>query len=127
MSKARPVSMADGFGSVTFKPDRTPESKDMASAFHRLAPYRDGAVFLAHWAGSSQWEVHRSGDEIVMVVEGATTLTLLMDGEQQSHAMETGELIVVPAGVWHRFDTPHEVKLMTVTPQPTEHSVSVPQ
>ncbi len=126
MSKAEPKSLKDGFSSLTFAPDRTPQSQDLDSAFCELAPYRDGAIFLGHWAGQSEWEIHRVGDEIVMVIEGSTTLTLLIDGCETSHTLEPGQLIVVPTGTWHRFDTPHEVKVMTVTPQPTDHSIDKP-
>jgi hypothetical protein len=28
---------------------------------------------------------------------------------------------IVPQGVWHRFEAPDGVSLMTATPQPTEH------
>lgn len=122
-----PKSLTQGFDSLIFKPDRTPESQDMADAFCELAAYRDGAVFLAHWAGESQWEVHHTGDEIVMVVDGSTHLSLLVDGEEETHPLSAGQLIVVPKSTWHRFSTPSEVKLMTVTPQPTEHSIQVPE
>ena len=122
-----PKTLTEAFNKLTFKPDRTPTSTDMDAAFLRLAPYRDGAVFLAHWAGESQWEVHRGGDEIVMVVEGSTTLSMLVDGEEVTHTMVAGQLMVVPAGTWHRFDTPTGVKLMTVTPQPTDHSIERPE
>ncbi len=124
---AEPKNLFDAFDSLTFKSDRKPESTDMDQAFYRLAAYRDGAVFLAHWAGHSQWEVHHSGDELVMVVEGSTKLTMLVDGEEVSHELQPGQLIVVPQSTWHRLDTEAEVKLLTVTPQPTEHSIPRPE
>lgn len=126
MSKASPKVLSEAFSALTFKPDRTPESDDMDSAFCKLAPYRDGAVFLAHWAGRSEWEVHHSGDEMVMVIEGATEMSLLIDNEEIIHTLSAGELIVVPQSVWHRFNTPREVKLLTITPQPAEHSIDWP-
>ncbi len=36
------------------------------------------------------------------------------------------QLIVVPALTWHRFDTPDGVRVLTITPQPTEHCVDDP-
>ena len=127
MSKVEPKSIAEALSTLTFKSNRTPTSEDMEAAFCNLAPYRDGAVFLAHWAGQSEWEVHHSGDEIVMVIAGTTEMSLLIDNEEVIHNMSAGELIVVPQSVWHRFNTPTEVKLLTVTPQPTEHSVEQPE
>jgi trans-aconitate methyltransferase len=32
-----------------------------------------------------------------------------------------------PANTWHRFESPRPVKVLTVTPQPTEHSTDWPQ
>ena len=119
-------SLEEGFASLTFKADRTPESNDMADAFCELTPYRDGAVFLAHWAGKSPWEIHHNGDEIVFVIEGLTHLTLLIDQSEETHTLTAGQLMVVPQSVWHRLETPTEVKLMSVSPQPTEHSIETP-
>ncbi|MEM9069467.1 MAG: cupin domain-containing protein [Myxococcota bacterium] len=89
--------------------------------------YRDGAIYVGHWAGKSEWERHRQGDEIVMVLEGETTLFLLGEDGETPHTLKARELLVVPQGVWHRFETPASVKVMTVTPQPTDHSVERPQ
>ena len=124
--KASSKTLSDAFASLVFASDRTPESKDLEAAFCELAPYRDGAIFLGHWAGRSEWEIHRNGDEIVMVVEGSTTLTMLIDGAEVPNTLTSGQLIVVPRSTWHRFETPEEVKVMTVTPQPTDHSIEKP-
>jgi len=126
MPKAERKSLESAFSELIFEPARTPESQNLDAAFCELAPYRDGAIFLGYWAGESEWEIHRNGDEIVMVVEGATSLTLLTNGEEVSHLTQSGQLIVVPQGTWHRFSTPDQVKVMTVTPQPTEHSTEKP-
>ena len=126
MTKAAPKSLDHAFSTLTFEPARTPESKNLDAAFCELAPYRDGAIYLGHWAGQSEWEIHRNGDEVVMVVEGSTTITLLLDGQEISHTLGPGQLIVVPKSTWHRFDTPDQVKIMTVSPQPTDHSVAKP-
>jgi mannose-6-phosphate isomerase-like protein (cupin superfamily) len=118
-----PRSIAEAIDRLTFYGEREPTTadEDMAEAFARLAPYRDGAVFVAHWAGTSEWERHPAGDEIVMVVGGETTLFLLRDGVEQANPLRAGELLVVPEGTWHRFETPVGVRVLSVTPQPTEH------
>jgi len=36
-------------------------------------------------------------------------------------------MIVVPQGCWHRFHSKTGVRLMTVTPQPTDHSRTLEQ
>jgi mannose-6-phosphate isomerase-like protein (cupin superfamily) len=118
----QPQSIDATIDGLTFLPDRTPTSgAEAATAFARLADYRDGAVFVGHWAGTSEWERHPVGDEVVMVVDGETTLVLVVDGVERPQTMSRGDLIVVPRGTWHRFETPEAVKVLTVSPQPTDH------
>lgn len=130
MTKATVVTLDAVLDTLTFLPDRTPHSTEdeTAKSFAELAEYRDGGVFVAHYAGNSEWERHRQGDELVWVLEGSTRLVLLIDGKEQGHALSAGQMLVVPQGVWHRFETPPAgVKAMTVTPQPTDHRVEFPQ
>jgi len=102
---------------------RTPETPAAAreGAFARLAPYRDGAIFSAKFAGESSWERHPNGEEIVQIVDGATTLHVMTDEGPQSFALSAGMIAIVPQNTWHRFEAPDGVSLMTATPQPTEH------
>ncbi|MET0148439.1 MAG: cupin domain-containing protein [Acidimicrobiales bacterium] len=125
MDRPVPKSIDEAFAGVNFLAERTPESQDEEFSA-RVAPYRDGGVFVSHYAGSSEWERHPVGDEIVVVVEGATTMFLLIDGEEVAQAMGPGELVVVPQDTWHRFETPDGVKVVSVTPQPTDHQVDRP-
>ncbi|MGH7046780.1 MAG: cupin domain-containing protein [Stellaceae bacterium] len=102
---------------------RTPETPpaEREGAFARLAPYRDSAINLAKFSGEGPWERHPSGDEIVQIMDGATTLHVMFDDGPQSFRLEPGMVVVVPQGKWHRFEAPDGVSLMTTTPQPTEH------
>lgn len=115
-----PVSVDAAWASTTFLPDRLPGTES-TDHFATVTDYRDGGVFLANYAGASEWERHPVGDELVMVIEGETTMTLYIDGAEKSHTMGAGQLIVVPQGTWHRFTTPVGVRVMTVTPQPSDH------
>lgn len=128
MAAPHPIAVDRSIAELTFLSDRTPSTTDEQAdgAFGRLADYRDGGVFVAHWAGRSEWERHPVGDEIVMVIDGATTITFLDGTEERSSELGPGELVVVPQGTWHRFDTPERVALLAVTPQPTEHRVDRP-
>jgi quercetin dioxygenase-like cupin family protein len=102
---------------------RTPETPaaEREGAFAKLAPYRDGAIFTGKFAGESAWERHPNGDEIVQIVEGATTLHVMTADGPQSFVLKAGMVAIVPQGAWHRFEAPDGVSLMTATPQPTEH------
>lgn len=129
MSKATPISIKTAFTQLKFLSSRTPETTDEEAkdAFATLSEYRDGGVFIGHYAGDSQWERHSNGDEFVFVVEGQTTLILLVDGSEVTNTLKDGEFLVVPKNTWHRFETPIGVKVMTVTPQPTDHSIERPE
>jgi len=124
MIETTPTKITDAFARLTFLSDRTPDTtpEQAANAFARVSDYRDGGIFIGHYAGNSEWERHANGDELVFVVEGETTLILLADGGEVPKALRGGELLVVPRNTWHRFETPEGVKIMTVTPQPTDHS-----
>jgi mannose-6-phosphate isomerase-like protein (cupin superfamily) len=111
------------FAGLEMLKNRTPTSSEAErkGAFARVAPYRDGAIFAAKFAGTSAWERHPQGDEIVQIVDGATTLHLMTEAGRQSLTLTAGMLAVVPQNVWHQFEAPDGVCVMTATPQPTEH------
>jgi mannose-6-phosphate isomerase-like protein (cupin superfamily) len=102
---------------------RTPETPaaEREGAFAKLAPYRDSAINAARFSGEGPWERHPNGDEIVQIVDGATTLHVMFEDGPQSFALKAGMVAIVPQGTWHRFESPDGVSLMTATPQPTEH------
>ena len=102
---------------------RTPETpeKDREGAFARLAPNRDSAINAAKFSGEGPWERHPNGDEIVQIVDGATTFHIMTDDGPRSYELNAGMVVIVPQGKWHRFEAPEGVSLMTTTPQPTQH------
>lgn len=124
MTKAIPIDLNAALAALTPLRNRTPHTTDAErkDAFARVAPYRDGGLFIAAFDGRSAWERHPVGDELVQVLEGETDLILLQDGDEVRHTLRAGQLIVVPQGTWHRFETAGG-RLMTATPQPTEHLI----
>lgn len=103
------------------KPYPISSEAERNGAFARVAPYRDGAIFTAKFAGTSAWERHPRGDEIVHIVDGATTLHLMTETGREALTLAARMLVVVPQNVWHQFEAPDGVCVMTATPQPTEH------
>jgi quercetin dioxygenase-like cupin family protein len=97
---------------------------EASAAFAVLAPFRDGSIFAGSFSGESPWERHRKGDELVHILDGAATLTIMTASGPESFNLTTGMLIVVPQGSWHRFHVPDRVTVLTATPQPTEHSAA---
>ncbi len=100
---------------------RTPTANERRDSLSALLPYRDGAVFVAKFAGKSAWERHPQGDEIVHIVEGKTTLHLITAEGRHRLALKAGMLVVVPQNAWHQFEAPEGVSVLTATPQPTQH------
>ncbi len=102
---------------------RTPTTSDAdrEGAFTTLASYRDGGIFVGKFSGTSAWERHPVGEEIVQIIDGAATLHLLTEEGKQSLALTAGMMVVVPQDIWHQFQAPDGVSVMTTTPQPTEH------
>jgi hypothetical protein len=65
------IDLKAEFAKLQMLVGRTPTSSEAEreGAFARLAPYRDGAVFVGKFAGTSAWERHPVGDEIVQIVD----------------------------------------------------------
>jgi mannose-6-phosphate isomerase-like protein (cupin superfamily) len=97
---------------------------EVQAAFAVLAPFRDGSVFAGRFAGETPWERHRKGDELVQILDGAATLTIMTDEGPRSFELRAGMLIVVPQGHWHRFEAPGGVTVLSATPQPTDHTAA---
>lgn len=122
-------SLTDLLAGLKYLPNRTPEmtlSGEAAEAFAQVAAYRDGAVFVGHYSGSSAWERHPGGDEVVLALAGTTSVVLMLGTGTERVFLAANDLVVVPAGVWHRFEESTRLKVLTVTPQPTEHAIETP-
>lgn len=76
--------------------------------------------FAADW---STWERHPAGDEVVILLSGAATLILDVNGAHQSVALETpGSYVVVPRGIWHTARTNQPTRMLFITPgEGTQH------
>lgn len=130
MSALSKMSLEEMLGGLEYLPNRTPEmafSGGAEKAFVEITKYRDGAIYLGFYSGNSEWERHASGDEIVMALAGSTTLVLLIEGNEERSELRANELIVVPSNTWHRFEDSNELKVMSVTPQPTDHTSERPK
>lgn len=128
MGKCIPIDVHASFETLEFLGNRTPESHGSApeTFARRLSDYRNGGVFISYWGGCGEWERHPYGDEIVMVIEGKARVFLVQDGEETEHFLSEGQLIVIPENTWHRLETA-KVKILTVTPRPTDHQIEFPR
>jgi mannose-6-phosphate isomerase-like protein (cupin superfamily) len=120
------VHVSEAIAALPVLRNRTPETQgpEAEAAFARLAETRDGGVFAGSFEGESAWERHRNGDELVQVLEGETQLTILIGAGRAVLEMKAGMLTVVPQGCWHKFHAPSGVTVLTMTPEPTDHSTA---
>ena len=117
---AQAYDLEEVLDTVTFLEGRTPLT-DTKGTFARVADYRDGGIFTGGFFGTSQWERHPNGDEIVQILKGSVTLTLKSGEKTESVDLKAGMIAIVPQNAWHQFYAPDGVTLMTTTTQPTEH------
>jgi mannose-6-phosphate isomerase-like protein (cupin superfamily) len=62
------------------------------------------------------WEMHPNGDEIVMLLEGSTTLVLEIDGREKLVDLnEACSYVVVPRGTWHTSRTRNACRMLFIT------------
>ncbi len=76
----------------------------------------DYSVGLGRYAGQSPWERHRNGDELLYVLDGEVTITVLSDGEEEHETLRSGCLFVVPKDRWHQLDTSEGVSVFFASP-----------
>ena len=117
---AQAYDLEEVLDTVTFLEGRTIHT-DTKGTFARVSDYRDGGIFTDGFSGTSQWERHPSGDEIVQILKGSVMLTLKSEDKIENLDLTAGMIAIVPQNTWHQFNAPDGVTLMTTTPQPTEH------
>ena len=102
---------------------RTPHStrEETKGSVASLASYRDGLLLALKSAGTDHWERHLTGDELIHVPDGSTTLEIVCDeGPPKSFAVSAGMIAVIPQGAWHRSHSEGNAHL-GLTPFPGEH------
>ncbi len=124
MTDIKAVNIEEELSRLKMLEGRTVDTaaQDVEEAFTTLAPFDTGGVFAGSFAGVSPWERHTAGDELVHILKGEAELTILTDNGPTVLNMTGGMVTVVPKGLWHRFQAPKGVTVLTATPQPTDHS-----
>lgn len=102
------VSLADGFDSI----------EEFWSP--KLAAELNGQhVKLARLAGEFEWHHHADADELFLVIEGQLDIELR---DAPNLHLESGELVVVPAGVEHKPVAPGEAHVLLFEPAGTRNT-----
>ncbi|MBC6439246.1 MAG: cupin domain-containing protein [Rhodospirillales bacterium] len=120
----RAINVADATAALTPIVDRGPQTTEaeVEHAFAELGggDFLDCGVFLGRFNGNAGWERHMKGDEFVHVIGGSTKFDIIIDDEKQTLELDTGMVVVVPRGCWHRFCSDEGVTLLTATPRKDE-------
>ncbi|MFG0316494.1 MAG: cupin domain-containing protein [Planctomycetota bacterium JB042] len=98
------------------------ETDDREASFWRLGSFDGGMAWVGRWRGTSPWERHDAGDEVLHVLEGEVEVTVLTDDEEVTTRVPAGSVFVVPRGRWHRQSSAGFVVQWGATPGTTEHS-----
>ena len=83
-----------------------------------LGSYDTGTLGIGRYVpGSSPWERHDNGDELLYVTDGEVTVELLEeDGTSTKHDVRAGQLVVIPARRWHRLTAREPVNILFASP-----------
>ncbi|MCA9632340.1 MAG: cupin domain-containing protein [Myxococcales bacterium] len=109
MSAPRVLSASETFASLDAAGgvqthDVSPEFWSQLASGERVLP----GPYLMSFGSSSgdwpHWEMHPSGEEIVMLIAGSGDLLLrLPDGDRCLSLGQAGEYVVIPRGTWHTY------------------------
>jgi quercetin dioxygenase-like cupin family protein len=61
------------------------------------------------------WEMHPSGDELVVCIRGRIRLVQELDGRPHALTLEAGDALINPPGVWHTADVAGEATALFIT------------
>lgn len=78
-----------------------------------VADYNDNDVMVVKFQGEFPFHLHEDTDDFFLVLEGE----MVMDIEDQSHPVKTGELFIVPKGITHRPRAEQECKVLLIEPK----------
>jgi mannose-6-phosphate isomerase-like protein (cupin superfamily) len=80
-------------------------------------PFNDSTCGIGAFIGQPPWECHTTGDELLHILAGESTLTTFDDnGARTTETLGPGSVVVVPRGTWHRNSAPTGVTMLYITP-----------
>jgi len=87
-------------------------------ANEQLGPFDTASIGIGRYVpGSSPWERHNNGDELLLVTDGEVQIeALLSDGGSFVELLKEGSLFVVPKGHWHQLTAKALVNILYVSP-----------
>ena len=71
-------------------------------------------VGVARFSKHPRWEIHPSGDELLIGIAGDLELTILSDDGPATTVLQPGHAIVIPRNTWHSPTPLSEVSLLSM-------------
>ncbi|HEY5647794.1 MAG TPA: cupin domain-containing protein [Pseudomonadales bacterium] len=83
-----------------------------------LGSFGDCSIGVGRYVpGSSPWERHRNGDELLYVMDGSARIEVLEEsGNSSVELLTNGSLFVVPQARWHQLTAEDSVSILYVSP-----------
>jgi quercetin dioxygenase-like cupin family protein len=87
-------------------------------ANERLGSFDADVVGIGRYVpGSSPWERHNNGDELLLVTDGEVQIEILEhDGTSRVDTLCEGALFIVPKGLWHQLTASANVNILCISP-----------
>lgn len=101
------------------EPDFT--SPDGDASFWMLGGFGEGMAWVGRFRGTSPWERHAAGHEVLHQLEGEVDVTVVGDEGPETTRLQSGSVFIVPPDRWHRVSSTDEVVMWGVTAGRTEH------
>lgn len=116
------MNLTDTF--AVFKPDLTVEPIAVTPTIYeeldrRFNHFKGHSLIAMHGFNSDwpTWEKHPAGDEIVVLLSGAATMTLRKkSGDETVRLTEPGSYLVVPKDTWHTAHISEPTRMLFITP-----------
>ncbi|WP_437605555.1 cupin domain-containing protein [Sorangium sp. So ce834] len=87
-----------------------------AADIRRVAEAGGWLVTTFHLAEDmQQWEMHPAGDEILVLLSGASDIVLQEQGGERVVELRAGTACKVPQGAWHRFIVREPGDMLAIT------------
>jgi quercetin dioxygenase-like cupin family protein len=81
-----------------------------------LGSLDNATIMVTKFSGLAPWERHPDGDELILVLEGGGTITVLTASGPVRSELSPGRLFVCPKGLWHRAHADPAMVALYVTP-----------
>ncbi len=91
-------------------------------AIREIGRLEDRLLGVMRFSGTTPWERHPDGDELLHVLDGAVDVTVLTDDGPVDVAVPAGSLFVCPRGLWHRQTPRTAATVFFATPTATSEA-----